>query len=89
MNLIDVLLIGSKSKKEIMEKDITLVSERISIAKRGFYGNSYGPTKLHMKSLEISKNQWKEIEPKINQFINEVNKLGESLEKLGSPKILD
>ena len=42
-----------------------------------------------MKSLEIAKNQWKEIEPEINQFINEVNKLGENLEKLGSPKILD
>ena len=89
MHSIESLLYGNKSKKEIGEKEDPTIFERLSISKRGFYGNSYGPTKLHMKSLEISKNQWKEIEPKINQFINEVNKLGESLEKLGSPKILD
>ncbi|MDB2567585.1 glycosyl hydrolase, partial [Flavobacteriaceae bacterium] len=65
MNLIDVLLYGSKSKKEIMEKDITLVSERISIAKRGFYGNSYGPTKQHMDSFGIAKDQWDSILPRV------------------------
>lgn len=89
MHSIESLLYGSKSKKEIGEKEDPTIFERLSISKRGFYGNSYGPTKLHMKSFEISKNQWKLIEPKINQFINEVNKLGENLEKLGSPKILD
>ena len=89
MHSIESLLYGNKSKKEIGEKEDPTIFERLSISKRGFYGNSYGPTKLHMKSLEISKNQWNEIEPKINQFINEVNKLGENLEKLGSPKILD
>ena len=79
MNLIDVLLYGSKSKKEIMEKDITLVSERISIAKRGFYGNSYGPTKQHMDSFGIAKDQWDSILPRVEKFIKAVGVLSNDL----------
>ena len=89
MNLIDVLLYGSKSKKEIMEKDITLVSERISIAKRGFYGNSYGPTKQHMDSFGIAKDQWDSILPRVEKFIKAVDVLSNDLEQLGAPKILN
>jgi photosystem II stability/assembly factor-like uncharacterized protein len=89
MNLIDVLLYGSKSKKEIMEKDITLVSERISIAKRGFYGNSYGPTKQHMDSFGIAKDQWDSILPRVEKFIKAVGILSNDLEQLGAPIILN
>ena len=89
MNLIDVLLYGSKSKKEIMEKDITLVSERISIAKRGFYGNSYGPTKQHMDSFGIAKDQWDSILPRVEKFIKAVDVLSNDLEQLGAPKVLN
>ena len=89
MNLIDVLLYGSKSKKEIMEKDITLVSERISIAKRGFYGNSYGPTKQHMDSFGIAKDQWDSILPRVEKFIKAVDVLSNDLEQLGAPIILN
>ena len=89
MNLIDVLLYGSKSKKEIMEKDITLVSERISIAKRGFYGNSYGPTKQHMDSFGIAKDQWDSILPRVDKFIKAVGVLSNDLEQLGAPIILN
>ncbi|MDA8808079.1 glycosyl hydrolase [Flavobacteriaceae bacterium] len=89
MNLIDVLLYGSKSKKEIMEKDITLVSERISIAKRGFYGNSYGPTKQHMDSFGIAKDQWDSILPRVEKFIKAVGVLSNDLEQLGAPIILN
>ena len=89
MNLIDVLLYGSKSKKEIMEKDISLVSERISIAKRGFYGNSYGPTKQHMDSFGIAKDQWDSILPRVEKFIKAVGVLSNDLEQLGAPIILN
>ena len=89
MNLIDVLLYGNKSKKEIMEKDISLVSERISIAKRGFYGNSYGPTKHHMDSFDIAKDQWDSILPRVDKFIKAVDVLSKDLEQLGAPKILN
>ncbi|MDB4098257.1 glycosyl hydrolase, partial [Flavobacteriaceae bacterium] len=89
MNLTDVLLYGNKSKKEIMEKDIPQVSERLGIAKRGIYGNSYGPAKHHMDSFDIAKKQWNSIAPRIENFIKAVNDLSKELEELGAPRILD
>ena len=89
MNLIDVLIYGNKSKKEIMEKDIPLFSERISIAKRSISGNSYGPTKHHMNSFNIAKNQWDNISPRVEKFIKAVNNLSKELEQLGAPIILN
>jgi len=89
MNLTDVLLYGNKSKKEVMEKDIPLVSERLGIAKRGLYGNSYGPAKHHMDSFNIAKKQWASISPRIEKFIKGVNDLSKELEQLGAPRILD
>jgi photosystem II stability/assembly factor-like uncharacterized protein len=88
MNSIDVLLYGNKSKKEIMEKDVPQISQRLGIAKRGL-NHSYGPTKNHMNSFEIAKNQWNSISPRIENFIKEVNYLSKELEQLGAPKILD
>ena len=89
MNLTDVLLYGNKSKKEVMEKDIPQVSERLGIAKRGLYGNSYGPAKHHMDSFDIAKKQWGSIYPRIEKFIKAVNDLSKELEQLGAPMILD
>ena len=89
MNLIEVLLFGNKSKKEIGEKDTPLVADRISVAKRSLYGNSYGPTKHHIESFKIGKKQWNSIVPKINNFIDAVDKLSQNLESLGAPKIID
>ncbi|MDA8589406.1 glycosyl hydrolase [Flavobacteriaceae bacterium] len=88
MNSIDVLLYGNKSKKEIMEKDVPQISQRLGIAKRGF-NDSYGPTKNHMNSFDIAKTQWNSISPRIEKFIKEVNYLSKELEQLGAPKILD
>jgi hypothetical protein len=88
MNLIDVLLYGNKSKKDIMEKDIPQVFERLGIAKRGLY-SSYGPTKNHMNSFDIAKNQWDSILPIVEKFIKAVNDLSKELEQLGAPKIID
>ena len=88
MNLIDVLLYGNKSKKEIMEKDIPQVFERLGIGKRGL-NSSYGPTKNHVTSFDIAKNQWDSISPRIKKFIKAVNDFSKELEQLGAPKILD
>jgi hypothetical protein len=76
-------------KKEIGEKDTPLVADRISVAKRSLYGNSYGPTKHHIESFKIGKKQWNSIVPKINNFIDAVDKLRQNLESLGAPKIID
>ena len=56
INSIAVLLYGNKSKKEIMKKDITQISQRLGIAKRGL-NDSYGPTKNHKNSCDSAKTQ--------------------------------
>jgi hypothetical protein len=89
MNLIDSLIYGNKSKSEIMEKDNPTISERISVALRGFSGNSYGPTKHHLGSFEIAKRQWNEMKPLIVEFNNKVDDKIQLLEGMGSPKIID
>ena len=89
MNLIDTELNGNKSKKDVMEKDNPTISSRISIALRGFSGNSYGPTKTQMDSFEIAKKQWERIKNRILKFIQNVENKAEVLETKGSPKIID
>ena len=89
MNLIDTELYGNKSKKDVMEKDNPTISSRISIALRGFSGNSYGPTKTQMDSFEIAKKQWERIKNRILKFIQNVENKAEVLETKGSPKIID
>ena len=89
MNLIDTALNGNKSKKDVMEKDNPTISNRISIAMRGFSGNSYGPTKTQINSFEIAKKQWNRIKPRILNFIESVENKIQFLESKGSPKIID
>ena len=88
-NILDSLLYGNKSKREIMEKDNPTISDRISIALRGFSGNSYGPTKHHLASFEIAKKQWNEMKPLIIEFNSKVDASIKLLESIGSPKIID
>ena len=88
-NILDTLIYGNKSKREIMEKDNPTISDRISIALRGFSGNSYGPTKHHLASFEIAKKQWNEIKPLIVEFNNKVDASIKVLESNGSPIIID
>ena len=89
MNILDSLIYGNKSKREIMEKDSPTISDRISIALRGFSGNSYGPTKHHLASFEIAKKQWSEMKPLIIKFNDKVDASIELLESIGSPVIID
>ena len=89
MNSIDVLIGGNKSKKEIGEKDNPSFSDRLMFAKRGFYGNSYGPTKHQLESFEIGVKQWNQMKPKIEDFSKSVNAIKARLESLGSPYIID
>ena len=89
MNKLDAKLNGSKSKAEPGEKDDPTVYDRISIAMRGFFGNSYGPTKSQLKSFEIAKKQWSEIKPHIEKFVKDVDETGNLIEESGSPKIMD
>ncbi len=89
MQKIDVQVNGNKSKKEIGEKDNPSVSNRLSVAQRGFYGNSYGPTKLQMESFDIAKKQWKLVKKSIDEFIKSVSDKNKIIEQLGAPIIIN
>tara|TARA_B100001094_G_scaffold40203_2_gene34839 strand:+ start:388 stop:3627 length:3240 start_codon:yes stop_codon:yes gene_type:complete len=89
MNKLNALLNGNKSKAEPGEKDDPSIYDRVSIAMRGFFGNTYGPTKGQIKSFEIAKKQWLQVKPIIQKFEKNVNETGALIEKMGSPKIID
>ena len=89
MNKLNALLNGNKSKAEPGEKDYPSIYDRVSIAMRGFFGNTYGPTKGQIKSFEIAKKQWLQVKPIIQKFEKNVNETGAIIEKMGSPKIID
>jgi photosystem II stability/assembly factor-like uncharacterized protein len=89
MNQLNQTLNGNDSKKEIGEKDVPSISSRLSVAQRGF-STTYGPTKMHMESLEIAKELFNRIKPKLEKFINiDVPEIEEKLIKAGVPPILD
>jgi hypothetical protein len=89
MRALKQLLYGNAAKKEIKEKDVQSISSRLSVAGRGF-GTTYGPTKTHMKSLEMAKTLFNKIKPKLTQFIDiDVPKIENALSEAGVPTILD
>ena len=89
MNKLNAMMNGNKSKTEPGEKDDPSIYDRVSISMRGFYGNTYGPTKDQLKSFEIAKRQWMGIKPIIEMFVKNVDETGVLIEKMGSPKIID
>jgi hypothetical protein len=89
MNSIDSVFSGNESKKEIGEKDYPTIMNRLSVAQRGFYGNSYGPTKLHMDSFEIAKNMWDKLKVEIQVFNSSTLAFENKLNQLGAPIIVD
>ncbi|NNC51074.1 MAG: glycosyl hydrolase [Flaviramulus sp.] len=89
MNDLNKLLYGNSSKKEIGEKDVLSISSRLSVAQRGF-STTYGPTKMHMESLNIAKELFNRIKPKLEKFIEvDIPEIEQNLIKSGVPPILD
>ena len=80
---------GSAAKAEIGEKDRLTLMDRLSNARGGWFGNSYGPTELHMQSFEMAKEMFNRAKPKMDVFILKANSLGKQLEEAGAPVFLD
>ena len=89
MNEIKRLMEGSSSKAEVGEKDDLTLSYRLYFAASGLYGNSYGPTPLHMKSFEVAENLFAEINPMIASFVSAVDTVSSEMEAAGAPVVLD
>lgn len=83
------ILNGNASKKEIGEKDIPSISSRLSVAQRGF-STTYGPTEMHMKSLNMAKTLFNSVKPELEKFIKvDIPQIQDKLLKAGVPPILD
>ena len=86
---LDREFVGSGAKAEIGEKDRLTIMDRLSKAMGGYYGNSYGPTELHMQSFDIAQEMFDRAKPKMDAFVKEVHLLGKLLEDAGGPIFLD
>ena len=90
MNVLNVALFGNSAKAEVGEKDDPTVSDRLMIAQRGFFGNSYGPTKMQMESFELAKQQYAGLEANLRKFLDtDVPRVEKLLQNAGAPPIVD
>tara|TARA_B100001287_G_C22583432_1_gene482079 strand:- start:172 stop:1044 length:873 start_codon:yes stop_codon:yes gene_type:complete len=87
--LIKRRVFGNESKTEIGEKNLPSLFNRIRVASQGL-SSSYGPTKLHLESLNIAKLMNQDIKPLINDLLNKkINLLENKIKAVGGPIILD
>ena len=87
MNQLKKELNGSPAKDVVGEKNEVSINSRLWKA-RG-YNNSYGATELHMQSFEIAKQEFIQLQPKMDSYFKKIKNLGKSLEEAGAPKVLD
>ena len=86
---LDLKLYGSSAKQEIGEKDYLTIYDRLSNARGGYYSSSYGPTELHMKSLDIAKEMFTRLKPELDNYFDLIVKVEKYLEEAGAPIVLD
>ena len=80
---------GSEAKGEVGEKDTPTLSFRISVASRGFYSNTYGPTAMHMESHDMAVALLNELAPQVDALVAATAKTISDSEALGLPVIID
>jgi hypothetical protein len=83
------ILNGSPSKSEVGEKGQPTLGYRLYFASNGLTGNTYGPTALHMESFAMASEIFKDLEPRINHFVKQVDQLTKKLEAAGAPLVVD
>ena len=88
INKVDVFVSGNKSKKDVREKDVETISDRLSVAVRGF-NSSYGPTKMHIMSLSKAKSLILEYNHMVEDLSKDIDKLKNQLESATELLILD
>ena len=89
MQILNSTLYGNSSKKEIGEKDTPSIASRLSVAQGGF-NTTYGPTAMHMESLQMAKTLFNRVELKLKKFIEvDIPEIENKLIKAGVPPILN
>ena len=88
INQIDVFISGNKSKKDVREKDVETISNRLSVATRGI-NSSYGPTGMQIASLTKAKSLIIKLGEMIDNLNLEFTKLKNQVESELDAYILD
>ena len=88
INQIDVFISGNKSKKDVREKDVETISNRLSVATRGI-NSSYGPTGMQISSLTKAKSLIIKLGEMIDNLDLEFTKLKNQVESELDSYILD
>lgn len=82
-------VLGNESKMEIGEKNPPSLYNRIRVASQGL-SSSYGPTKLHLESLDIARQMNVEIKFLFdNKMSKELNSLENKIKTSGGPVIIE
>ena len=85
---IDAFISGNKSKKDVREKDVETISNRLSVATRGI-NSSYGPTGMQIASLTKAKSLIIKLGEMIDNLNLEFTKLKNQVESELDAYILD
>jgi hypothetical protein len=88
INDIDVFVSGNKSKKDVMEKDVETISNRLGVAVRGI-NSSYGPTGMQISSLGKAKSLINKFQEMVDALSLEFIKLKNQVESELESYILD
>ena len=79
---------GDRARNEIDDVNMATISSRISVASNGTSNSTYGPTPMHKRSLEIARDQFKEIKDRLNSIISEdIPGLEKRLVDAGAPYV--
>ena len=79
---------GNESKTEIGEKNHPNLFNRIRVASQGL-SSSYGPTKLHLESLNMARLMNEDIKPLINELIDKkIKPLENKIKAIGGPVLI-
>ena len=84
-----IKVLGNESKMEIGEKNPPSLINRIRVAGQGL-SSSYGPTKLHLESLDMARQIYQELKSDFDVLIMKaVNTLENKIKTSGGPLIIE
>ena len=88
LQLMSKKLNGDPLRNEVGEKSKQTIGSRISVAAMGTRNSTYGPTAMHKQSLNIAKNQLKELKAELLGFMkDQIPGLEQKLTNLKAPYV--
>jgi len=86
--ILDQRLNGNHSKQEIGERSPPSIKQRLYVASYGTTNSTYGPTPTHKRSMEIAKEEYKEVKSLLENIRQEqIPALEKQLTYAGAPWI--